>query len=84
MRAFSVFAIAALLAPLAPAAAQGPMPAAAEQQTAPPVERKICRKDPTTSSRIAKRTCRTASEWKAVDRIAGDADVSRLNTGVSR
>ena len=59
----SAFIIAALAAALAstPALAEDSAPQA-------PKERKICRSAVATGSIMAKRTCRTASEWQAIER----------------
>ncbi|MEG3125869.1 hypothetical protein U1738_18320 [Sphingomonas sp. GB1N7] len=37
-------------------------------------DRKICRKDTRTSTRLVKRTCRTAAEWHELDQDTTGAD----------
>jgi hypothetical protein len=71
---FVLLASAALAAvQAAPATAQAPA-AAAEVK-----EEKICRKVETSSSRMTKRTCKTASEWAKDDKSgANAADLKRL------
>ena len=72
----SAFALVlpALAAPGLAAAEEAAAPA--EQPAKPP--RKICRSEPsaTGSNRPGKRICRTAQEWKMIDRGEADIDMS--------
>lgn len=65
----------------APAPSPAPSPVeAASPASAPASERKICRTEQATYSRLAaKRICRTAAEWKAVDRGTPDLDTRQRN-----
>ena len=71
--AFSL-ALPALAVPTMAAAEESAAPA--EQPAKPP--RKICRSEPsaTGSNRPGKRICRTAAEWKMIDRGEADLDMS--------
>jgi len=51
---------------VAPDAAPAPAPAATTQEK-PKKEKKICRADQRTYSRIPKMVCKTAAEWQASD-----------------
>lgn len=64
--------VSAALAIAAPAMAQnaGPAPLATVSEKAAAKaadDRKICRNDARTSTRLVKRTCRTAAEWHELD-----------------
>lgn len=66
---FSVLMLAA--SPSATTLAATPAPAVAAE--APKAERKICRRDATSESRLGgKRICLTAAEWKARDAAMRD------------
>ena len=67
MRALLVIATAGLLTSPAIAGRQ-------DREFKPPKEKKVCRSERPTGSYIAKRTCHTAAEWKAIDSAnAGNA-----------
>jgi hypothetical protein len=71
-------AVAATLLAGGTAVAKDEAPASA------PKEKKICKGDPTSTSRIPKRICRTKTEW---DQMAGRGDVDdaeRRLRGISR
>lgn len=72
-----LFSAAILVAP--PLAAQTAAPTdqtkiEAGSTTKPVEERKLCRKDARTSTRLVKRTCRTAAEWREIDARTDGAD----------
>lgn len=61
---FAVVALAASLAVPATAQTDAPAPKAGK----PAAEKKICRREVATSSRLdVKRTCRTRAEWEALE-----------------
>ncbi|QNA86123.1 hypothetical protein G4G27_20645 [Sphingomonas sp. So64.6b] len=70
--------IAAAFALASPAMAQtatnGGPASTADQSTKAESERKICRSDARTSTRLSKKTCKTAAEWRKTDGQAGNAD----------
>lgn len=83
-----IFALAvSIVLPVAevPVPAPSPAPSPADAPSpAPPSERKICRTEQETYSRMAaKRICRTAAEWKAIDGgVAGSVDTRRRERGI--
>jgi invasion protein IalB len=58
-----------------PEAAPAPASTAVEK---PQAEKKTCRKVESTSSRMAKRVCKTETDWAAHDRSANAADLKRM------
>jgi hypothetical protein len=67
-----MFTLLAAMLVAAPVAA--PVPVAAKSET----EKKVCRKVESTSSRMAKRVCKTESDWVIADKSANAADLKRM------
>ena len=68
--------IALLLLAVAPPAAQTSDEGGVAQ---PKKERLICKKDPTTETRMAKKICKTAAQWKQFQRTGGFDGVTKGN-----
>ena len=63
-----------LFALTAVAAAAGQAPAAAPPQPKAAAEKKICKREETTGSRVnGKRVCKTRAQWDAIQREAQEA-----------
>ena len=79
----SCFVIAALLFTLPAAAQVEPSSSPPEKSVEKPQQsgddRKICRLDLRTSTRMAKRTCRTVAEWRVLDRKTDGANTTVRN-----
>ena len=74
-----MFLLFASVALIAADPAQAPAPAAAPATAEPAKEKKVCRKVEFTSSRMARRTCKTESEWaKDASTGANAADLQRM------
>jgi hypothetical protein len=67
-----------LMTAVAPAAAQQPTTAEKPAGTAAKPDKKICRREVPTGSRMAKSTCHLASEWADIDR-ANEANTAELS-----
>jgi hypothetical protein len=67
-----LFTLLAAMLVAAPEAAS--VPVADKSET----EKKVCRKVESTSSRMAKRVCKTESDWAVADKSANAADLKRM------
>jgi hypothetical protein len=80
MRGFAAISLALfIVAPQSATNAQTGEPGAAK----PVKEKRVCRRETPTGSRLAIRTCRTAAEWEAIDRenaTQADREVDRIQT----
>jgi hypothetical protein len=76
MKAF-VAALAVVLASPAAVAADADAPAQKK-------ERKICKRDPNSGSRMEKKICRTAAQWKRAQQNGGDVSVPANGGGSQR